>query len=218
MADYFITKDGTIWKRHYYGLTTDHSIPQRFILGENTMTTEFTASNGVTIETRHDGYLVVEDGPTTDWMGPRTADAVREYFTNERDVELGRWRSKNHPDYVVYALPDQPGAIDIMNERATASHRCFEHCFHLAVDTFKWGAVKDEYLAAHPEPKPEWHDAKAGEVWLLDIKDDLKRETPAVVNGQPEFRTYLGEEFDLDSPQITDATRIWPEPEESDDE
>lgn len=50
------------------------------------MTTTFTASNGDTIETRHDGYLVVKDGHYTEWLSPCTVDTLREYFTAERDA------------------------------------------------------------------------------------------------------------------------------------
>lgn len=185
------------------------------------MTTTFTASNRTKIEISQDGYLLGKgnygSGPTDATAGPEGIDALREYFQHERDTELGRWRDPENPDHLVYrSYPYVQGyrRIAVVNERDMSS-----------VHTFSEGAEKgssdpkaltaQRYFAAHPEPKP-WHSAQPGEVWLLDIKGDLGREAPAVVNGQPEFRTYLGECFNLDSHQIVHARKIWPE--ESDDE
>ena len=210
MADYFITKDGTIWKRHYYGLTTDHSIPQRFILGENTMTTEFTASNGVTIETRHDGYLVVEDGPTTDWMGPRTADAVREYFTAERDAELGRWRDEESPDYVVY--PARAGSITILHE-PTGKHRHLIGRGEAKIATGEFADTARRYFATNPEPKP-WQSAEVGTLWSITA-GALGRTRIAIAHGDATFTDHDGIGWKAD--EVIDAERIWPT-EESDDE
>ena len=80
--------------------------------------------------------------------------------------------------------------------------------------------VAREYFDAHPEPKP-WHDAKPGEVWVLRIHTGPTFDhAPAVVsssaNGNAIFTaaTYDAggtEEIALTAPQITYATRIWPE-------
>lgn len=185
------------------------------------MTTTFTASNGIEIEISEHGYLLGKgdygSGPTYATAGPEGIDALREYLQHRRDAELGRWRSKKHPNYVVYPVEGKTREVRVTNEATGVTRSYRDHPDYLEANSQIRTLVAREYFAANPEPKP-WHDAKPGEVWVLDIKDDLGREAPAVVNGQPEFRTYLGEYFDLDSPQIVHARRIWPEPEESDDE
>ena len=183
------------------------------------MTDIFTASNGIEIEISQDGYLLGKgdygSGSTYATAGPEGIGALREYFQHERDTELGRWRDENDPDMVVYRNKDYACTLsERTGGRASFLRRDFDDV-HGTLANDPHARTARRYFAAHPEKKP-WHGAKTGEVWLLDIEDDLNRETPAVVTGQPEFRTHLGVYFDLGSPQIVHARKIWPE--ESDDE
>ena len=70
------------------------------------------------------------------------------------------------------------------------------------------------YFAAHPEPKL-WHDAKIGEVWILDFASQTR---PAIVvedNGAPWFMVAddidTPSRFRLSSDSFTEARRIFPE-------
>src|SRR5699024_6075538 len=83
---------------------------------ETTMTTEFNASNGHKIVRQHDDRLAIFDPRGTIDRGVRASltAALREYFTAERDAELGRWRDEESPDYVVY--PARAGSIIILHE------------------------------------------------------------------------------------------------------
>jgi|SRR5690625_1693292 len=185
------------------------------------MTTTFTASNGDTVETRHDGYLVVKDSHHTEWVSPLTVDTLREYFTAERDEQLGRWRSKEHPNYVVYPVEGKTREVRVSNEATGVTRSFCDHPDYLEANSQIRTLVAREYFAAHPEPKP-WHNAKPGEVWVLET--ELHPEPRAfkvssregyatsnftqVYNGQPLYTFRDG--------PITAGRRIWPE--ESDDE
>src|SRR5690625_4127026 len=74
---------------------------------EPTMTTEtFTATNGLTFTFPEDGSIRWESGHP-----PRLVTAaLREYFTHERDTELGRWRDPE-TGLVVYQINDDPDAV-----------------------------------------------------------------------------------------------------------
>ena len=63
------------------------------------------------------------------------------------------------------------------------------------------------YFKAHPARKP-WHDAKQGEVWLLEI-EGRKESTPAVFNRFGRF-TSDDNVFHVKSRVILGATKIYP--------
>lgn len=63
------------------------------------------------------------------------------------------------------------------------------------------------YWAAHPAPKPAWHDAKEGEVWIVTYEGF---ELPAIFQAG-RFRDHGG---GWDFEDITSARRIYPEPTE----
>lgn len=134
------------------------------------MSDKFVASNGVEITKDVHGCVSVEGLHSL----REDSQALREFFQHERDEELGRWRSKKLPDYVVY-----PGRNDrlstshersvIMNERNGGSAT---GVLLSAPDGWAGSArqVIDEYNEAHPEPKP-WGSAKNNEVWALRFSD-----------------------------------------------
>lgn len=179
------------------------------------MSDTFTASNGVEIEIAPEGHLLMP--PAAIGLGTESQQALREFFQHERDKELGRWRWPENSDYVVYPselylTPHDADLVTVFNERTGQSAHCRREDdgnsghFSLAART---------YFAAHPEPKPEWHDAKPGEVWLLNYDGD---DVPAIAvadEGSPSFQfgdsagdpSRVGTEH----PDIVDARRIWPE-------
>lgn len=171
------------------------------------MTTTFTASNGDTIETRPNGDLVVKSGHDTEWLSPFAVDALHEYLQHQRDEELVRWRSKEHPNYVVY--PQGPDAIEILCETDGRSHTCGRDCPHSRwMLSYKWAEVQDEYFAAHPEKKP-WHDAQSGELWILTIDGEQVGALAWRPAPGPTFETATGT-LRHDDPDITAGRRIWP--------
>lgn len=140
------------------------------------------------------------------------ADALREFFAHERDVELGRWRSKKHPAWTAVLAAH----VDMVNFRHDNGVQAFE------VDNrerrySQWSIelqdVAAEYFAAHPEPKP-WHDAKPGEVWVVSAYE----EPIAMTVFESDFGGLLfrqndreGTTWAIDTPVITSARRIFPE-------
>ena len=175
---------------------------------------EFVASNGMRLRVAGDGSVRWEPGtPPT-----RVTAALREFFLAERDAELGRWRSKWLPLYVVYPSKgneDHEAAfgdgLDCVILRETDGAM---KGYVAAEDGWpegrgggnEWRVVAREYIAAHPEPKP-WHDAQPGEVWV--VKTDSQPEQAMTV--------HMGD-FDsndlrvpITSSLIESARRIWPE-------
>ncbi len=172
--------------------------------------TEFVASNGIKIVRNESGLLCPAANKWDDLL-PESEVAFREFFLHERDVELGRWRSKEYSEYVVYPYPS--GRIYVVNESAPGS----------SGESFTRGEFSDtaayytarkvalEYFAAHPVSKP-WHDAQPGEVWALTV---LGKESAWSLGDSAsvwsEASTGRTLESAPTSPAITAGRRIWPE-------
>lgn len=133
-------------------------------------------------------------------------DYLREYFRDERDQELGRWRWAENPDYVVYPHPDGDFAR-VVSEVSGDSNGIYRDAERHTGSNFERAAVA--YFAAHPEPKP-WHDAKPGEVW--HVETDYRTGNAWVLDSGAfmfDNEAWAEPEF------IRTARRIWPESEES---
>ena len=136
--------------------------------------TEFVASNGNKIRHNTTGLFVegssINDG---DRLFPSQVVALREFFQSERDTELGRWRSKEHPEYVAYLAPEctdydlriicETSGDSMVYTRSEDDGSKRDHPWEST-----WARVARAYFAAHPEPKP-WQAAKVGEHWQIDV-------------------------------------------------
>ena len=123
----------------------------------------YTASNGVGLTVNSDRSVRWRPGIPPDVV----SSALREYFQAERDEELGRWRDPENPDIVVYALNMADGedrCIWLLNELSGAAWFYWERV--------GLPAPARRYFDAHPdgEPRKPWHDAKAGEYWLVNLE------------------------------------------------
>lgn len=137
--------------------------------------TEFTASNGIYIRWSDRNELEFKHPMVSDrWREvsqfARTsnlASAIREFFQQEEDERLGRWRWPESPSYIVY--PGRAGWLHVLREQFGTSEvfRIEDVC----ASVWKPMSAAKAYLDAHPEPKP-WHDAKPGEVWELTFSED----------------------------------------------
>ena len=183
---------------------------------------KFTASNNMTVSSVEDdagGDLRLSSGPGDRivYLWPAETAALREFFAHERDVELGRWRWPENPDYVVY--PPRPGVygrgrgVQVLNEKVGRFADCWETPgVNSPADAGAYAASR-AYFAAHPEPKP-WHGAKPGEVWVVSAYEE-----PIVMTvfesdfGGLRFRQNDrdGTTWAIDTPVITSARRIFPE-------
>jgi len=169
----------------------------------------FTASDGYYIERgdlrRPDGALLFNVLKT------ETAVALIEYGAHkalaDRDMALGRWRSVEHPDFVVYRGNSVNSARIIWETsgRSVTAQRTSDGL--VLVDGIgQWRHVAVEYFAAHPvaEPKP-WEDAKPHEIWVLSFGDS---EQYAAAYLDRAFRYPNGEKLPMGG--ITAGRRIWP--------
>jgi hypothetical protein len=172
--------------------------------------TEFVASNGWKLAVKESGDLVSLDiysgsGGQTVNLYRSQLDALREFFQAARDSELGRWRSKEHPEYVVY--PKINGSVRVVEE-FTGQSAVFSR---LDAFTVMYGGIAEEYFAAHSEPKP-WHDAKPGEVWVIDTQTQEGLTVFSVYGAKDapaRFITSDGTEH-LNS-HVLAGRKIWPE-------
>lgn len=181
---------------------------------------DFKARNGVTL-----GFddpirvYLTEDGrnllDSYNFLSLEEMAALREFFEQENDEGLGRWRWPVHREYVVYSRGD--GSVLAVNE---ANGRSLTAERHDPPTGSILSAAAHAYFEAHPERKP-WQDAEPGEVWLLTTTHIDDRWNPTAftvapegvsrirfIPSQPDYAvTYLGQ----DATAIKDGRRIWPE-------
>jgi hypothetical protein len=179
---------------------------------------EYTARNGVKLEWDGD-TLKVDTLAYFDRWGTHYP-ALAEFFRAEDDERLGRWRWPENPDYVVYAREDY---VQVLHEADGTSgflgSWTRKDVQFVTSDGNLMGRAALAYFDAHPESKP-WHDAKAGEVWVVTIDghsrphyvEDNRGDTVGGVafvainptHGQP---GHVG----INAPAVTDARRIYPQ-------
>jgi len=151
--------------------------------------TRFTASNGLYVE---NGQVYLPDGTRANAdLSSVRAVVLIEYGAHqaqaERDAELGRWRSVDHPDWVVY-LADN-GLARVVNELTGLPETLLHKRPGSSSDTSVGASVAREYFAAHPVPEPKpWEQAKPHEVWVLTFLSGLEC-AATYVNGKFRYGT-----------------------------
>lgn len=172
---------------------------------------EFVASNGIRVRVEKafgDLEMIGAGGPHRSWefvVNSAGVEALREFFLAERDVELGRWRSKEHPECVV--LVNCQKQATVVSEKTGAMSRPFGRG-EFPGTYGEFANIAAEFFAAHPEPKP-WHDAQPGEVWVLTISGETLAHE---VGADGRFKKVGGIlSTPLRFPAITAGRRIWPE-------
>lgn len=188
------------------------------------MSTKFTASNGVEIETSEDGYLRgnkhIHPGVLYATAGPDGVEALREFFQHERDQELNRWRDPDNPDLVVYRRPEEDDydgrAVAVLDDSTGVAFTYWEK-YGLdgqGVTRYEKGQeAAGRYFAAHPETKP-WDEAEPGEAWVLTIDGSEEAAMLMYSYDSDTHEFYIGSSDSLYSrsdPSITAGRRIWPE-------
>lgn len=176
------------------------------------MSEKFTASNGQTVAIV-DGDLMVGNPPLA--LSPVGVEAMREFFLHERDQELGRWRDPVAADY--YVVNTDEGQTVVVNERTSRWNPITRGLVENYPDMIPAHEVGARYFAAHPLPKPAWHDAQAGEVWLMQTEETEYVMVAYMPIRDVRFRVNdkAGTIFDPESPVFTAGRRIWPEAVES---
>ena len=100
---------------------------------------------------------------------PSQLDALREFFLDERDAELGRWRSKEQPSVVAWPEPEDADRVFLLDEDKPEWVLVSRPRPGSYADAVGIWAVAREFFAAHPEPKP-WGSASNGDIWALTDK------------------------------------------------
>jgi hypothetical protein len=178
---------------------------------------DFTASNGAKFFRDHSGELqmVTDRGPN--FIVANAELALREFFQAESDERLGRWRWPENPSVVV--VPDLDGYHDdgkrwVAVYDETQMGRSSWYCADASGRGIRGSQPLHDaawaYFDAHPEPKPEWHNAKPGELW------ELAELEPALYIVESSGTRFIHVErrlfaLDIEDPCITSGRRIWPE-------
>ncbi len=180
------------------------------------MSTKFTASNGVEIETSEIGGIFVKGDYGYSQAGTEGVEALREYFQHERDRELGRWRDPVNRDLVVYRRPEEDDddgrAVAVLDDSTGVAFTYWEK-YGLdgqGVTRYEKGQeAAGRYFAAHPETKP-WEEAEQGEIW--ELTDSEGREQLWVWDEIDGWRSVHSDKVShLVGREATAGRRIWPE-------
>jgi len=175
----------------------------------------FTASNGLYVE---NGQVYLPDGTRANAdLSSVRAVVLIEYGAHkaqaQRDAELGRWRSVEHPDWVVYpgkpdeSLPVRYQECVVVDERD--GNRLVYGTLITSWYSGEGKEVAREFFTAHPVPEPKpWEQAETGEVWVLTVDGD---DTRVVTSVGFEFQDFHGDYIRRLSDSITAGRRIWPE-------
>lgn len=152
-----------------------------------------------------------------DGCGSEFERDLRQYILHDRDQELGRWRHKDYPEYVVYpkqeAVTESEPGVRVVNEitgRSKDIGRKVIGACEAVVS--RYGKVAQSYFEAHPESKP-WLDAKPGEVWLITCGLGAYEDVPAVVARDRKFyfEGYFASHADsIAVADVSKAERIYP--------
>lgn len=138
--------------------------------------------------------------------------SLREFFQDERDKELGRWRWPENPEYVVYLkeaseVEQEPG-VRVVHETSGRSRdigRGVVGACDATVSLF--GKAAQAYFDAHPVKKP-WHDAKPGDTWV--ITTTLHRgEFAVIATTEGELQSANGFCYSPPDTSILSGRRIW---------
>lgn len=122
----------------------------------------FEASNGIKINAPCVGYMQWEGEYTRGNMGYALTSgvgrAMAEFFQTQRDGELGRWRSKENPDWVVYPSRREGThgvgrAIQVYSEALNKTWDVLETSPVNRIRTGTHLDVAREWFEAHPKPK-----------------------------------------------------------------
>ena len=178
------------------------------------MSDTFTASNGVRVTRRGESVrlsceFMANRIATFDDLNMQDLDALREFFQHERDKELGRWRWPEKPDYVVYPKERSTSGKRMVRVVSEAHGYGCDYC-EGDRDGNEQRLAASAYFAAHPEPKPEWHDAKPGEVWAITAGSHPD-EFAVQVTTELVFGTHDGDLISTKDEGIVSARRIFPE-------
>lgn len=129
--------------------------------------------------------------------------SLREFFQDERDKELGRWRWPEDPEYVVYELTrdrvrvvlETTGNVNDINRNSLTTR-----------SDNSTGAAK-AYFDAHPVKKP-WHDAKPGDTWVITTTFH-RGEFAVIATTEGELQSANGFCYSPTDTSILSGRRIW---------
>lgn len=153
----------------------------------------------------HDGWLLGSsyDSRETFRLSEEAVDALRKYFQDERDRELGRWRSPDFPGRVAYPLggfdESWGRSIWVVDEIRATSYVMWEV---LGVDDPFTAA----YFEANP-PEESWEKAKPGEIWGLTGQGGVEHPW---LRTETSWESCLNKGWAYSAERIIAGRKVWP--------
>ena len=166
----------------------------------------FKASNGIELD-EFGRFKYAHSEIRKTFLEDAVHEARKEFYQTLRDEELGRWRSKQDPDCVVYRQ-GEGHPVRILDELTGKSEVVFpEACSD--IDGTVYSQVAREWLEAHKPPQP-WRDAKPGELWELTTKEGKVFTGLAVkAEGKAEVAFVAPDAWGWSLNQIRGGVRVW---------
>ena len=148
--------------------------------------------------------------PRETYLSQNQYEALRAHLQAERDIELGRWRDPQDPDWICYGRGSSRDTVDVINEYDGLPYRRDRD--QVAYSDAEFSEVAQRYFDTHPNPKP-WDTAQPDEVWALTINNDREEVFRCGERGLYQLKTgnSLGSLLSCGSNKITAGHRIWPE-------
>jgi hypothetical protein len=173
---------------------------------------EYTASNGVIVKLdEHNQLVITQPGSYYSTRDDGTTEALREFFRFEEDERFLRWRWPENPEFIVFPSvvfqhPADAAVVQVVNEANGQSRRVRRDDPDRSLYGY-FSEAAEAYFDAHPEPKPAWHAAKEGEVWLVE-----ETEAPAIVaRADTGHLMFYGTNWQHAVEHARIARRIYPE-------
>lgn len=132
---------------------------------------------------------------------------------DQKDLDLGRWRSEMKPHMVAYPMQGDDLWVRVVDER-NGDTKEFSRKWKRDIDNNDFEYVAEFYFRQHPPIEP-WHKAEHGDVWLIHYKDGEASMPFTMDRSEPEihkdgvFRnleTYMSGK----SESISDAEKLYP--------
>lgn len=193
------------------------------------------------VELRTDGgrmYLTSEEGriptginrlkysPEDPFLDQTELETLEQFFTKQRDKQLGRWRSEPRAQHVLYISGVDSDGIRtflIIDERDGASS-LYKDADSSRNEVIHWGGLAstgarstaEAYVKEHPRVAHPCADAREGEAWEITLNvasgpvkiNVLAYLNPTVSHPELRFKRADGADVEVLSEDITSARKL----------
>lgn len=174
----------------------------------------------------HTGVNRLKYSPNEPFLDETEQEALGQHFANQRDEELGRWRTEPRSPFVLYITEEDGAGLRtflIIDERSGASS-LYREAENSRNQIIHWGglvsvgarATAEAYVRKHPRVEHPCAEAQHGEVWEFTLnvaRGPVKINGLAFLDRTPttpvlRFKRADGSDVDVLSEDITSARKL----------